>query len=113
MVDGLVFCSGCIIFQQRQQSWHPGLIRSESPYLSKRRYHSGRHSPPLPVPHRHPRGGRRLNEILFPLSGGLGPPVFVAADHFLSRACLMQVTRTPPQLISGCDWDKVASALPL
>jgi hypothetical protein len=25
----------------------------------------------------------------------------------------MQVTHAPPQLISGCDWDKVASALPV
>ncbi|XP_021936561.1 poly(A) RNA polymerase gld-2 homolog A-like isoform X2 [Zootermopsis nevadensis] len=96
----------------RQQSWHPGLIRNESPYLSKRRYHSGRHSPPLPVPpHRHSRGGRRLNEILFPLSGGLGLPVFVAADQLLSRAYLMQVTCTPPQLISGCDWDKLSEGI--
>ena len=91
----------------------PGLIRSEGPYQSKRRYHSGRHSPPPPVhPHSHrpPRGGRRLNGVLLPLTSGLGTPLF-AADRFLSRAHLVQVTVTPPQLLSGCDWDKVASAL--
>lgn len=97
----------------QQQPLQPGLIRSEGPYQSKRRYHSGRHSPPPPVhPHSHrpPRGGRRLNGVLLPLTSGLGPPLF-AADRFLSRSHLVQVTVTPPQLLSGCDWDKLSEGI--
>lgn len=103
------------MFQQQQQpTLHPGLIRSENPYHSKRRYHSGRHSPPLPVyphPHRPSRGGRRVNGVLLPVSDGFRT-VFIAPDRYLSRSHLVQVTATPPQLVSGSEWDMVASAVP-
>jgi hypothetical protein len=46
---------------------------------------------------------------MLPLSSGPAP-VLIAPDRFLSRSHLVQVTRTPPQLVSGCEWDKVASA---
>ncbi|XP_069679891.1 poly(A) RNA polymerase gld-2 homolog A-like isoform X2 [Periplaneta americana] len=100
-------------FCQQQQTIPSDLIRSENSYQSKRRYHSGKHSPPPPVPphsHRTPRGGRRLNGVLLPFSGGLGPP-FCIADRFLSHAHLVQVTRTPPQLTTGSDWDKLSEGI--
>ncbi|PSN42330.1 hypothetical protein C0J52_20133 [Blattella germanica] len=90
--------------------FYPGLIRSENNYQSKRRYHSGRHSPPSNIPlhpHRVTRGGRRYNSVILPFSNGIGPPYNIAPDRFLSRSHLVQVMDTPPELTTGSDWDKV------
>lgn len=66
-------------------------------HQNKRRYHSGRNSPP----HRPPRG-RRLNGTPTRYSPSTTPP-----DRFLARASLMQVTCRPPELLTGGEWDKV------
>ncbi|XP_049792131.1 poly(A) RNA polymerase gld-2 homolog A-like isoform X2 [Schistocerca nitens] len=43
-------------------------------------------------------------------SGGCGPPVFTAPDHFLAHAHLMQVAASPPppRLTNGSQWDKLS-----
>jgi hypothetical protein len=38
--------------------------------------------------------------------------IFIAPDRYMARSHLVQVTATPAQLVSGSEWDKVASALP-
>ncbi|XP_066994458.1 poly(A) RNA polymerase gld-2 homolog A [Anabrus simplex] len=100
-------------------SHQQGQARCESPlspcsphqgggsYQSKRRYHSGRHSPPML--HR-PQRGRRMNGMLLPVPQGVAP-FYTAPDRFLSRAHLMQVTRTPSQLTTGSEWDKLSEGI--
>ncbi|XP_033606427.1 poly(A) RNA polymerase gld-2 homolog A-like [Cryptotermes secundus] len=100
-------------FYQQQQTLQPGLFRSQNFYQSKWHYHSVRDSTPLPKhSHNHLpfRGGRHLNGVLLPLSSG-PTPVLIAPDRFLSRSHLVQVTHAPPQLVSGCEWDKLSEGI--
>ncbi|KAK7793005.1 hypothetical protein R5R35_009606 [Gryllus longicercus] len=81
--------------------------QSGSNYQSKRRYHSGRHSPP---PMHRPQRGRRVNGMLLSFPSGLGP-FYTIPDRFLSRAHLIEVTKTPSQLLSGGEWDKLSQGI--
>lgn len=72
-------------------------------YQSKRRYHSGRSSPPL---QRVPRNKRYIgmlspNYNAFPRCG-------IAPDRFLARSHLVEVTHTPEDLLNGSVWDRLS-----
>ena len=72
-------------------------------YQNKRRYQSGRNSPP-------PQRLQRSKKYM-----GLLPPNYstfrryeIAPDRFLARSHLVEVTRTPDDLLSGSVWDKLS-----
>ncbi|CAK9799003.1 Poly(A) RNA polymerase gld-2 homolog A [Anthophora quadrimaculata] len=72
-------------------------------YQNKRRYHSGRNSPP---PQRLQRNKRYMgllspNYHTFPRYG-------IAPDRFLARSHLVEVTHTPEELLNGTIWDKLS-----
>ncbi|KAK9297360.1 hypothetical protein QLX08_008925 [Tetragonisca angustula] len=72
-------------------------------YQNKRRYHSGRNSPP---PQRLPRNKRYMgflspNYHMFPRYG-------IAPDRFLARSHLVEVTRSPDDLFTGSIWDRLS-----
>ncbi|XP_043506813.1 poly(A) RNA polymerase gld-2 homolog B-like isoform X6 [Frieseomelitta varia] len=72
-------------------------------YQNKRRYHSGRNSPP---PQRLPRNKRYMgflspNYHMFPRYG-------IAPDRFLARSHLIEVTRSPDDLFTGSIWDRLS-----
>ncbi|XP_012238563.1 poly(A) RNA polymerase gld-2 homolog A-like isoform X2 [Bombus vosnesenskii] len=75
-------------------------------YQNKRRYHSGRNSPP---PQRSPRNKRYMgflspNYHVFPRYG-------IAPDRFLARSHLVEVTRTPDDLLIGSVWDRLSKEI--
>ncbi|KAK1124871.1 hypothetical protein K0M31_006223 [Melipona bicolor] len=72
-------------------------------YQNKRRYHSGRNSPPL---QRLPRNKRYMgflspNYHMFPRFG-------IAPDRFLARSHLIEVTHSPDDLFTGSIWDRLS-----
>ncbi|CAL7941676.1 unnamed protein product [Xylocopa violacea] len=72
-------------------------------YQNKRRYHSGRNSPP---PQRLVRN-KRYAGLLSP-SYHTFPRYGIAPDRFLGRSHLVEVTRTPDELLNGSIWDKLS-----
>ncbi|XP_076757901.1 poly(A) RNA polymerase gld-2 homolog A isoform X2 [Xylocopa sonorina] len=72
-------------------------------YQNKRRYHSGRNSPP---PQRLVRN-KRYAGVLSP-SYHTFPRYGIAPDRFLGRSHLVEVTRTPDELLNGSIWDKLS-----
>ncbi|XP_076635181.1 poly(A) RNA polymerase gld-2 homolog A isoform X1 [Colletes latitarsis] len=72
-------------------------------YQNKRRYHSGRNSPP---PQRLQRSKKYMglvspNYSSFPTCG-------IAPDRFLARSHLVEVTHTPDELLNGSVWDNLS-----
>lgn len=72
-------------------------------YQNKRRYHSGRNSPP---PQRLQKSKKYMG--LFSPNYSTFPRYGIAPDRFLARSHLVEVTRTPDDLLDGSIWDKLS-----
>ncbi|XP_012135126.1 poly(A) RNA polymerase gld-2 homolog A isoform X4 [Megachile rotundata] len=72
-------------------------------YQNKRRYHSGRNSPP---PQRLQRN-RKYMGLLAP-NYNTFPRYGIAPDRFLARSHLVEVTHVPDELINGSIWDNLS-----
>ncbi|XP_076243113.1 poly(A) RNA polymerase gld-2 homolog A isoform X2 [Calliopsis andreniformis] len=72
-------------------------------YQNKRRYHSGRNSPP---PQRLQRNKKYVG--LYSSNYSTFPRYGIAPDRFLARSHLVEVTRTPDDLLNGSVWDKLS-----
>lgn len=69
-------------------------------YQGKRRYHSGRNSPPAQRAQR----GRKFAGVILPTCN-MYPRCYIAPDRFLARSHLIEVTKTPENLLTGSNWD--------
>lgn len=76
--------------------------RSLQNYQNKRRYHTGRSSPP---PQRTQRG-KKFSGVY--QGYNMFPRYYIAPDRFLARSHLVEVTRTPDDLITGSVWDRLS-----
>ncbi|XP_076222957.1 poly(A) RNA polymerase gld-2 homolog A isoform X2 [Nomia melanderi] len=92
---------------QRPFNSYPTAMSTSRPqvqnYQSKRRYHSGRNSPPSQRVQRSKKyvGLLSPNYSTFPRYG-------IAPDRFLARSHLVEVIRTPDELLSGSIWDNLS-----
>ncbi|XP_063979187.1 poly(A) RNA polymerase gld-2 homolog A-like isoform X2 [Diachasmimorpha longicaudata] len=78
-------------------------------YQSKKRYHSGRSSSSPPAQKTQNR--RRFADIMVP-AVNFFPRPFIAPDRFLARSHLMQVHKTPEELMRGCPrWDELSQEI--
>nr|XP_033342902.1 poly(A) RNA polymerase gld-2 homolog A-like isoform X1 [Megalopta genalis]XP_033342903.1 poly(A) RNA polymerase gld-2 homolog A-like isoform X1 [Megalopta genalis]XP_033342904.1 poly(A) RNA polymerase gld-2 homolog A-like isoform X1 [Megalopta genalis]XP_033342905.1 poly(A) RNA polymerase gld-2 homolog A-like isoform X1 [Megalopta genalis]XP_033342907.1 poly(A) RNA polymerase gld-2 homolog A-like isoform X1 [Megalopta genalis] len=72
-------------------------------YQNKRRYHSGRNSPP---PQRLQRSKKYIG-LISPNYNTI-PRYGIAPDRFLARSHLVEVTHTPDDLLNGSIWDNLS-----
>ncbi|XP_066596030.1 poly(A) RNA polymerase gld-2 homolog A-like isoform X2 [Prorops nasuta] len=72
-------------------------------YQNKRRYHSGRNSPPS---QRNPRS-RRFGGSMVP-NYNMFSRHTIAPERFLARSHLIEVTQTPKGLVLGSAWDELS-----
>ncbi|XP_046487826.1 poly(A) RNA polymerase gld-2 homolog A isoform X1 [Neodiprion pinetum] len=69
-------------------------------HQGKRRYHSGRNSPPAQRVQR----GRKFAGVVLPTCN-MYPRWYIAPDRFLARSHLIEVTKMPAKLLTGSHWD--------
>ncbi|XP_011309656.1 poly(A) RNA polymerase gld-2 homolog A-like [Fopius arisanus] len=74
-------------------------------YQSKKRYHSGRSSSSPPAQKTQNR--RKFTDIMVP-TFNFYPRPYIAPDRFLARSHLMQVHKTPEDLVQRCRWDELS-----
>ncbi|KAG7207761.1 hypothetical protein KM043_009371 [Ampulex compressa] len=109
---GLISSAAAHQFYQNQRpvNYHRTTIttpRSQvQNYQNKRRYHSGRNSPP---PQRSQRG-RRFTGVIMPHYSSY-PRYGIAPDRFLARSHLVEVTRVPSDLYIGSRWDELSQGI--
>ncbi|XP_076167304.1 poly(A) RNA polymerase gld-2 homolog A isoform X3 [Ptiloglossa arizonensis] len=75
-------------------------------YQNKRRYHSGRNSPP---PQRLQRSKKYMG-LVSPNYNTI-PRYGIAPDRFLARSHLVEVTHTPDELLNGSIWDNLSKEI--
>ncbi|XP_015599027.1 poly(A) RNA polymerase gld-2 homolog A isoform X3 [Cephus cinctus] len=108
-VQGLISSASAHQFYQSQRpvnyyhSTVPAPRSQVQNYQGKRRYHSGKNSPP---PQRAQRG-RRFSGVLLP-NYSMFPRYYIAPDRFLARSHLIQVTHVPKDLLNGSHWDDLS-----
>ncbi|XP_053998379.1 poly(A) RNA polymerase gld-2 homolog A-like isoform X1 [Hylaeus anthracinus] len=109
MQYGIISCTPPHQFyqNQRQVNCYPATMSTSRSqvqnYQNKRRYPSGRNSPP---PQRLQRSKKYMglvspNYSSFPRYG-------IAPDRFLARSHLVEVTHTPDELLNGSIWDNLS-----
>ncbi|XP_046750414.1 poly(A) RNA polymerase gld-2 homolog A-like isoform X2 [Diprion similis] len=103
---GLISSASAHQFYQNQRPvnyYHNTVPLSRSQpqnHQGKRRYHSGRNSPPAQRAQR----GRKFAGVVLPTCN-MYPRWYIAPDRFLARSHLIEVTKMPAKLMTGSHWD--------
>ncbi|XP_020712232.2 poly(A) RNA polymerase gld-2 homolog A-like isoform X2 [Athalia rosae] len=107
--SGLISSASAHQFYQNQRPvnyYHNAIPTARSQaqnYQGKRRYHSGRNSPPAQRAQR----GRKFAGVILPTCN-MYPRCYIAPDRFLARSHLVEVRKTPQNLLTGSSWDALS-----